>query len=736
MEKFLNCIKIAAIINFICALLVYGLFPKFAGLILFMGLLLLYFYKLSPSKLKQANVFILLSGIFLIFINFISGIFVLVGYDSLTNYLKDNKDLGSDLDLEVKKVDKEIRKIDILLKLGVFMVLASGIIFATTGWNEVSNLVKIIVLLFFGTIFMGLFIFSDKKLKIRKTSLTYWLLGLSFYLFTWISICHFEYFGGVFSYTNQLKDLGYFTTYFLLTLFIYFTSKKFNIKDILFFVYFGIYLCIYYFLNYIGIDYMANIIILTLISFICNLFVKNNVFLKSISKFISYAIICLVIKNYDVSTNVYNIVMSSLSIINLLVLSRKNKNNFDNIIISILVYIYIFLGLGKLDLKDYDCVVLISLFSICSILINYLMKNKCSRVTNEVVYSTTAVILFFVSLNNSEIQSLIVSSIYLVTNFINGIKFIKSDEKNIGYYIDFVPITLFISSVCILIDKYYYTVSIELLMAICSCIYWLLSLVFRNKHKEEYKVIHLLSVIITTFCLFFASDLVSEIIILVSSILLFIRNYISKDQDNSKALNIISYILLLTNIYLLGICLNNIDLIIVMSSIAFIYLILLILFRKNLSLKFISNLFIILPIYKIINDGVYMFDIYLILKNLLEFYLLYFVVNYLFKNIKLRNVLFIVGIILILLQVIFVLSLYVGIYVGVLGIILLFYGYHTKKYKYFFSLGIIVTLINLIYQLNELWEMIPFWLYLLLGGLLLIGFVTYKEIKKSNIKDK
>ena len=34
------------------------------------------------------------------------------------------------------------------------------------------------------------------------------------------------------------------------------------------------------------------------------------------------------------------------------------------------------------------------------------------------------------------------------------------------------------------------------------------------------------------------------------------------------------------------------------------------------------------------------------------------------------------------------------------------------------------------YQLNYLWGTIPFWLYLLLGGLVLIGLVTYKELKK------
>ena len=71
----------------------------------------------------------------------------------------------------------------------------------------------------------------------------------------------------------------------------------------------------------------------------------------------------------------------------------------------------------------------------------------------------------------------------------------------------------------------------------------------------------------------------------------------------------------------------------------------------------------------------------------------------------------------------------VGIYIGIVALILILIGIFSKNYKIMTTVGIIVTVINILYQLNYLWGTIPFWLYLLLGGLVLIGLVTYKELK-------
>ena len=41
-------------------------------------------------------------------------------------------------------------------------------------------------------------------------------------------------------------------------------------------------------------------------------------------------------------------------------------------------------------------------------------------------------------------------------------------------------------------------------------------------------------------------------------------------------------------------------------------------------------------------------------------------------------------------------------------------------------------MLNIIVQLQTVWEKVPFYLYLLVFGLGIIGFVSYKELKKIN----
>ena len=60
----------------------------------------------------------------------------------------------------VVKVDPQIRKIDILLKLGVAMVFIAGFVFATTGWYSLNSIIKIFIFLIIGLGFIGLSKFS------------------------------------------------------------------------------------------------------------------------------------------------------------------------------------------------------------------------------------------------------------------------------------------------------------------------------------------------------------------------------------------------------------------------------------------------------------------------------------------------------------------------------------------------------------------------------------------------
>lgn len=729
MEKGFNHLKIASIINFIFAALLYSIFSKYSFILVIIGLVTLYFTSFNLEQLNKSKGWIIFIGILLVFMNFISGIFVLIGYDHLQGYLKENKDK-----LKAKEViDKETKKIDLLLKLGVGMVVISGLLFATTTWNTISNLVKLILLLILGTVFIGLSFFSEKKLKLNKTTQMYWVLGCSFYLLTWIAVCHFEYFGSLFSYTGELSDLAYLTTYLIATIILFITSKKFDVNNLLYLVYAGIYFIIYHFLNYIGIDYMMTMLIITIISLICNLVIKKNSnnYLSQVSKLVSYFLFFLIVDNYHAYSPILTFLTAITSIINLGILSMKSDHFIDSLLIPSMIYIYLYIGVSNLELTNYSNLLFAFLFSCLAIFIRFTKeKQRTYQVINSSIY-LIAMLIFYFSSVNQELELLLINAIYLITNLINSIHLKKSSKQPIDYYLQIIPITLLIPSITEIVDYDFFTVM--MVFSIISIVYGLMYTITKDKQKKIYQVAFLLSIIFNILMNFITQELIPSMTLLLSASYLFIRNYRNKEQEQS--VSVLSYIILLVSIFQTSILidiniLSNYKEVISSIIMILIYGILLLIFRKKNPYEIITNLAMIVPMYYLIDSYVSSDNLNLVLENIVQFYILYLLVRYVCKNTSAKNMLTLLGVIFIVIQVIFESGIYTGIYVGIVGIVVIILGYLNKTNKALFNVGIIITVVNIIYQLQNLWESIPFWLYLLIVGLGLILFVTYKETKK------
>ena len=737
MEKGFNNLKIASIINFILAALFYTIFPKYSFVLVAFGLITLYLISFDINQLNKAKGLIMFVGIILIFINFISAVFTLIGYDCIQTYIKENKSLLN----KEEAINKDVKRIDILLKLGVGMVVLSGVLFATTTWDVISSFQKLILLLLLGTLFLALSIFSEKKLKIKKTAYMYWLLGCSFYVFTWIAVCHFEYFGTLFSYKGPLSDLAYLTTYLISTILLFITSKKFNLKRLLSLVYLGNYLIIYYFLNYISLNYMIIMLVITAINLICNLCIKketNNSLLK-ISKLVSYSLVLPILSNYNQSSEILTFITACLNIINLGFISYKNDDFIDNLLIPIMTYIYVYVGVFSLDFTNYSNLLFATIFSIISIFIKFTKSyKKAYIVTNQIIYTIGILFLYFNSFGN-ELELLLVNIVYLVTNQITSINKENRKKRNLAYNLQPIPITLLVLSICEIIDIHFIKVSLITSFSLISVMYGLMFTIAKNEHKEMYKVLLLLSIILNMFINYLNPELIPSIIIVLGSIYLFIRNYLNKSQDSS--VSVLSYIILLLSIYYTSTIIGTkmmIDYHEIISPLITIlsYIILLLVFRKKRPYKIITNIALIVPMYSLIEGYISNYYLNLVLENIVQFYILYLLVKYICKNKSSKNLLTLLGIIYILIQVIFVESIYIGIYVGIVGVIVIILGYLDNSHKSLFNVGIIITIVNILYQLHNLWKTIPFWLYLLIVGLGLIGFVTYKETKKiDNKKD-
>lgn len=143
--------------------------------------------------------------------------------------------------MEVKKNPvnntPETNKINSLLKLGLFLILLSGILFATTSWNNISVTFKSFFLVFFGTVFLVLSYFTEKKLKLKTTSFVYSLLSISFYFFTWVYLCCFKVFGDILSFRGLGLNLTLSISCLIINILLLYIYSRFNYKSLLYVIY-------------------------------------------------------------------------------------------------------------------------------------------------------------------------------------------------------------------------------------------------------------------------------------------------------------------------------------------------------------------------------------------------------------------------------------------------------------------------------------------------------------------
>jgi|GEM_PF-4807290 len=107
---------------------------------------------------------------------------------------------------KVKSAD-EIRERNITwsLILGVIMLLTAGLILSTTNWQYMNELLKVISIASVSILFLSLSWFTEKILKIKKTSFAFLILGSSFVPIVFVGIGFFELFGRWLSFYGEGK---------------------------------------------------------------------------------------------------------------------------------------------------------------------------------------------------------------------------------------------------------------------------------------------------------------------------------------------------------------------------------------------------------------------------------------------------------------------------------------------------------------------------------------------------
>ncbi len=114
------------------------------------------------------------------------------------------QDILPDIRLQKDQNEKHgVSTINIMLIIGALFIITSGLVFATTTWNIMSNGIRAAVLISFSAIFFATSSLAERKFNLPKTGLLFYTLGSFFLPITLIAAGYFNVFGEWFSLSGE-----------------------------------------------------------------------------------------------------------------------------------------------------------------------------------------------------------------------------------------------------------------------------------------------------------------------------------------------------------------------------------------------------------------------------------------------------------------------------------------------------------------------------------------------------
>ncbi len=668
-------------------------------------------------------------------VNIIASIIVFIANDNIIKYRKRVNGRNAPPKV-VYKLDKESKKIDILIKLGVAMIFISGLLFATTSWSFINNYVKAIALIVFGLLFLGLSLFTEQKLKLYRSSYMYWLLSVSLFILTIVGVLYFGIFGSYLTYAGDGSHLAYAITFLSGAGFALTTYYKFPKKYLLYTCYAAVIIAFSNIILFINLSQMMTLSVISILILLTNIIDRKEGTINTFSTVVSYLLfgfIFIATRNTDLELLIACII-NILNINYLSFIRQKSEESFLNIILTYILLIY---GLASFTPLG-DCIYIMITISITiyTLLINgnVIPTSKFSQRMNYIIYSITMVTLFLItiSLEKFYVPStyVFITLFHLAMNTMIKRGWFRIESWKLANYIQ--PLLIF-NAVEAILGYYHDPLSLLLEIAVLAIIYSVMHFLYKNKLDRDILYIYLLiTLVIGVFFKVNYEDIFGVLLVVLSCLYLFTSSYLAEENGESKIKVLLSYTLLLTSLYFPFVYQNILDINIFIPSLIFIVLIFIIApILNNDWIKKISYLYIILPLNTLIISSELSYAVKVVLESATWLYIIFLINKFFIKNDLATCIISIIGIIYFCIHPFFIEDLIAGIYIGVLGLIVILIGYRKEGYFPLFITGIVMTVLNIVYRLKEVWKMIPFWLYLLIGGLTIIGFVTYRELKKQ-----
>ena len=722
-----NYIKISGLLYILISLFFILYIPLLGGPFLIIGVILLANSFLTLEELNNNKVTLIIIAILSILLNQLAAILLFISIGEISSAKKDS------INSPPEGISSESKKIDLLLKLGLAMILIAGILFATTSWDIISDLFKLIALIIMGIAFLGLSKFSEIKLKIASTTKAYFILGLSFFILTWVGIGYFAPFSTWFSYHGEGSALVYCITFLLTALAFYIVNSKFKDRECIYLGHASTYLSIFMLLTFFKLSSMQALLIMNTLSLILNIIPRKKmlVTLQEFNRVISFLYWPIILTESFDANFIVLLITSFINIFNIIYIAIKNNDNAENLFATIISYILIFTSLVNIP---YDIDALLAIFivmTVFSLILKYnpFTKNKFLIGTSQIIYHIISMIIIFIYLDKNSLESMMITGIYLIANIINSLDFNKTKDQVDFRYQPFV-IFYFIFSVLNYFDEVITPIDFALVPGICAIIYTLINFISKKDKVKNYYSIYIIIATILTYVI--NLDTAN---IIAGSIALLTSAYIHLNvPSTSTGAKICSYIFVLLNIQ--SLCLqilpNTYG-----SILTLLIYILLILVIKDKKLDVVNYLSIVVPLTILIESIDYQYYIYqTIALNILRLYILFLVLKYIIKSKNVKDIVATIFYSLIISGILFQGDLVYGLYIGILTTIVIFITFNEDEYRKLFYASIIITIINIIVQLWEYWGLIPFWLYLLIVGIGIVVFVTYKELNKSNNQTK
>lgn len=636
---------------------------------------------------------------------------------------------------EKKQRDPKETKMDIMFKLGIFLLISSALLFAFT--SDTSGVIRVVV--FFSLSILSIFLSKHlKKTKFVSNSKQYWLLGMFFFLLSFIASGYIELFGTWFSLLGEGSKIFLGSSFTVLALLSFLSYVNWKQEEYLFGVYGGLLAILIATLRYLGLMVEEVFVIVVPIFVILSIFSNNTKIFKSrvLYEFTNmFLIVAMIIMFMTMFSHQNRLAVAALTLLFLsyiyTVLPRKEGE--AKTFTSILAYC-VFVPLLISNKTTVDTFVISSaLFVSLTYVLSFLYNDKI--ITSSSLATTNILLLFFffVSFGGSPVTTLFISMLSIIislfTNLIDR-NFVYENYAEI--YSHPVKIAMFIYAAILVFSPDISRV-MEQFLALSFITNVLIYCSVKSKDLNDvYKVSSLVFMIFSFLALPSATSLMMTFLMLSAALIYYAyTNWVKKLKKNET---LAIFILLLLFIYRASHAFDNIlhsfyAVTYIYANVLslILYLALAFAHRKNKQKYHISLLATALPIIALL-DIITNVELYKVLLSLTIVYFT-FIVNKLFKKRNLNNTTSLVGIVLALLVLIFDNGYYTIAYTLIVSLFLMIAGYPKRSKNYLFQVGVWSLIATFIFRIKDYIFGAPIYIYFLIVGLILVMYVTTRQLK-------